>query len=312
MFEITSRFPGCGHLKIQLWDRDTMFGDDFIGETVVDLEDRFFSPEWQSIKNKPVEHRQLYHKSTKVSQGVVKCWIEILPSESMAKDDKPWNIKPRPVSEFEVRVVIWNTKDVKIKDWEGTSDIYVRAFFDSKNKNNRTDTHYRSMDGSGSFNYRLLFPIKNPGDSQVLNIQVWDADLFSGNDFIGDAALNLALLVQDATTVNRGFSLNRKYYDTFLKEFMGDGELDFEDESTFWIDMKDRKGVVNGKVKLQIDILPKEQAEAYANAVGRAEPNHSPYLPPPTGRIMWSLNPWTMLNQCVAPRVRNRIMCGIC
>ena len=72
MFEFNSEFPGCGHLKIQMWDYDMVFGDDFIGETIVDLEDRFFSPEWQSIRNKPIEYRQLFHKSTKVPQGVVK------------------------------------------------------------------------------------------------------------------------------------------------------------------------------------------------------------------------------------------------
>lgn len=72
MFEFHSQFPGCSPLRIQMWDHDELFGDDFIGETVIDLEDRFFSPEWQSINNKPIELRQIYHKSTKVSQGVIK------------------------------------------------------------------------------------------------------------------------------------------------------------------------------------------------------------------------------------------------
>jgi len=38
-------------------DFDDLFGDDLIGETVIDLEDRYFSSEWQSIKNKPIEYR---------------------------------------------------------------------------------------------------------------------------------------------------------------------------------------------------------------------------------------------------------------
>lgn len=36
-------FPGCPQLKIAFWDYDLLFGDDLIGETVIDLEDRYFS-----------------------------------------------------------------------------------------------------------------------------------------------------------------------------------------------------------------------------------------------------------------------------
>ena len=37
---------------------------------------------------------------------------------------------------------------------------------------------------------------------------------------------------------------------------------------------------------------------AEANKVGEArqEPNHSPFLPPPVGRLSFSLNPWKMFN----------------
>ena len=61
-------------------DYDDIFGDDLIGKTSIDLEDRFFSPEWQSIKNKPIEYRSLYHPSTSISQGTIKLWVEINPT----------------------------------------------------------------------------------------------------------------------------------------------------------------------------------------------------------------------------------------
>ena len=297
MFEFQSEFPGCSSLKIQMWDYDSVFGDDFIGETLVDLEDRFFSPEWQSIKNKPIELRQLYHKSTKVSQGVIKCWIEILPSEAKIKENIPWNISPRPNSDFVVRLVVWDTKEVKIKDWEGTSDIYCRAFFTANKSDKRTDIHYRSMDGKGSFNYRMLFDVKNPSTAQRINLQVWDADLFSGNDFLGDSSLNLALPIEDATLTDKPIHLNKKYYNSFLKDYMGNTELIYHDEDSFWVDMKDKDGNLNGKMRIQISIVPKEHHENNENSEARSEPNHSPYLPPPIGRMKFSWNPWTMLNQ---------------
>jgi len=297
MFEFQTVFPGSSPLKIQMWDRDFVFGDDFIGETVVDLEDRFFSPEWQSIKHKPIEFRELHHKSTKVSQGLVKCWIEIVPSEVDMKEHIKWDISPRPPSEFVVRCVVWESKDVKIKDWEGTSDIFVRAFFNAEKNDKKTDIHYRSMDGKGSFNYRLLFDIQNPSPEQVLNLQIYDADLFSHNDFIGDASLNLALPIEDATLTNKPITLNKRYYDEFMQKYMGASELEYQDEESFWVELKDKDGNINGKVRLTLSVVPKKQAEDNPNAEARAEPNHSPYLPPPIGRMQFSWNPWTMLNQ---------------
>ena len=39
-------FPGCPPLVVDVMDYDDLFGDDSIGKTVLDLEDRYFSPEW--------------------------------------------------------------------------------------------------------------------------------------------------------------------------------------------------------------------------------------------------------------------------
>ena len=64
-FEVT--FPGAELLYIKAYDYDDLFGDDLIGETYIDLDDRYFSPEWQSIKNKPIEYRSIYHPSSTIS-----------------------------------------------------------------------------------------------------------------------------------------------------------------------------------------------------------------------------------------------------
>ena len=66
-YDFEAVFPGCPLLVIQAFDYDDLFGDDLIGETKIDLEDRFFSPEWQSIRDKPIEYRQLYHASSSIS-----------------------------------------------------------------------------------------------------------------------------------------------------------------------------------------------------------------------------------------------------
>jgi hypothetical protein len=68
-----------------------------------------------------------------------------------------------------VRLVIWDTKDIVAKDWEGTSDVYIRAFFDTRDAR-ETDCHYRCQNGKASFNYRLLYTVKGPNDNYNLTI----------------------------------------------------------------------------------------------------------------------------------------------
>ncbi len=65
-YDFETTMPGSSILNIQVWDRDTLFSDDFIGETNIDVEDRFFSPRWKSIVNKPVELRSLFSPTSTV------------------------------------------------------------------------------------------------------------------------------------------------------------------------------------------------------------------------------------------------------
>ena len=63
----SGQFPGADPLVIQLWDFDDLFGDDLIGTTVIELNDRWYCPDWKAIDYKPVEHRELYHPSSSLS-----------------------------------------------------------------------------------------------------------------------------------------------------------------------------------------------------------------------------------------------------
>jgi len=84
---------------------------------------------------------------------------------------KIWNVAPKPPEQLEVRICIFGTENIKMMDAEGTSDIFIRCFFNSK-KYRETDTHFRNTDGKGSFNYRLLFDIEYPNknDGSLLTI----------------------------------------------------------------------------------------------------------------------------------------------
>jgi len=70
-------------------------------------------------------------------------------------------------------------------------------------------------------------------------------------------------------------------------------------DDTFWIPLNGKNketGLIepNGTVRIQIDICPKEYAEKNKVGAARDEPNVSPYLPPPVGRLSFSFNPCVM------------------
>ena len=44
-----------------MWDYDDLFGDDLIGKTSIDLDDRFFNCQWSALTEKPIEYRDLWH-----------------------------------------------------------------------------------------------------------------------------------------------------------------------------------------------------------------------------------------------------------
>ncbi len=169
-YDFEAVFPGCPPIDIKAMDYDLIFGDDAIGTTQLDLEDRFFMPEWQCLKNKPIEFRQIYHKSSACSQGVIKMWAEIWPTSIPMQDIPLWDITPKAPEIMEVRLVIWDTVDVICMDAEGTSDVYIRAFFDTNEQVRQTDTHFRCQNGKASFNYRLLFDVEYPRKDYTLTI----------------------------------------------------------------------------------------------------------------------------------------------
>ena len=114
-------------------------------------------------------------------------------SQEEQKEVPVWDISPEPPKDYEVRVIIWDTKDVPKMDIEGTSDVFFRGYFGEQDKSNKqvkeTDTHYRCSNGAASFNFRLLYDIKAPlkNDEYTYSLQCWDRDLFKSNDLIGEA-----------------------------------------------------------------------------------------------------------------------------
>jgi Ca2+-dependent lipid-binding protein len=141
-----------------------------------------------------------------MSQGTVLTWVEINELNVKKEDVPVYDISKKPEEDFEVRVIIWDTEELKIMDSEGTTDGFVRVFFDSGSSKD-TDTHFRNTDGKCSWNYRLLFPFRYPSTKYELTVQAYDLDLFKSNDFIGQKVINLKELISDSDLAKRPISL---------------------------------------------------------------------------------------------------------
>lgn len=393
MFELTAHIPISKDLSITVMDWDLIGKDDKIGETVVDLENRFLSKfgaicglpqsyctsginKWRDSRApkqilekycetsnfpKPkyigntkiilhgdefcledfetgmtinphmgapdqrlalhvlnslplvpehVETRPLYNTlQPGIEQGKLQMWVDIFP-KSYGPPGMPFNISPREPGEYMLRVIIWNTSDVILDEvsvlGEAMSDIYVKGWMSGIDKQEKTDVHYRSLDGTGNFNWRFLFPflyipaekvmvvrkkahfwsldIREQRIPPKLIVQIWDNDLFSPDDFLGQLELNLNKLPKPAKHAGQ----------CGLHQLPGIGEhsrrnvelvslFDLKRANGWWpaAGTDDGEQILAGKLEMTLELLTKQEAEEKPAGKGRDEPNQNPKLDPP-------------------------------
>lgn len=156
-----------------------------------------------------------------------------------------------------------------------------------------TDIHYRSLTGEGNFNWRFIFPFEylaaeerivlsrkeslfSWDETEVkiparLELQVWDNDKFSSDDFLGAISFDLnrfprgakssklctldMLKLDNVPTVNIFKQKRiRGWWPFFIKKENDELEL-------------------TGKVEAEIHLLTKEEAEQNPAGLGRNEPD---------------------------------------
>ena len=315
-YDIVTDFPGESTIKIEVWDYDPVFKDELIGSTSIDLEDRYYQSNWRDLKYKPIEIRNLQHPDIQNSQGTISLWIEIIEQKDKLYL-QPWQISKEPETEIEMRLIIWETENMKMMDTEATSDIYVNAYVNPKTKQS-TDVHYRCTNGEASFNWRIVIPLLLPDKYNYLNIQVYDKDIFSSDDYICGAKIDISNLIMIPKDLDLPVVFNPDYLKECSEkekekykniEFLS--KSDDDTQKKFWVQCYNNNQK-EGRVLCSLEFLPKWKAELCKVGLGRKEPNIEPYLPPPTGRFEWSLNPFKMLNQCVGPSFRRKMYCWIC
>ena len=106
-------------------------GPQLIGETIVDLEDRWFCKEWtDNTVYKPREVRDLYNEDKQPGLSVGKMMLMVDAVLYVDSDEKPprnINVAGRQMP-MEMRVIVWNLRDVSPKEGY-TSNVQVVGNF---------------------------------------------------------------------------------------------------------------------------------------------------------------------------------------
>ncbi|XP_070843934.1 otoferlin isoform X6 [Chaetodon trifascialis] len=219
---------------------------------------------------------------------------------------------------FELRVVIWNTDDVILEDdafmtGEKMSDIYVRGWLKGQQEDKQdTDVHYHSLTGEGNFNWRFVFPfdylmaeekiVISKKESMFswdeteykipprLTLQVWDADHFSADDFLGAIELDLNRFPRGAKTAKQcSIDMIRNEQElptiSIFKQKRVKGWWPFvaRDEND---EME-----LTGKVEAELHLVTAEEAEKCPVGLGRNEPDPLEKPNRPDTSLMWFLSP---------------------
>jgi hypothetical protein len=89
--------PGTSSIEIQVWDHDNLSRDDLMGIATIDIEDRFFSRLFTAYKNKtPIETRSLYHPSSDIQRGQLRCWVDLFDRCECSKIEPALEIQDKP------------------------------------------------------------------------------------------------------------------------------------------------------------------------------------------------------------------------
>lgn len=303
LYQFRGNLPEEHELKVQVYDKDELDADDFMGETKYDLEMLWFSDEWRKKDPKPKEYRTLWSSLSSFPQGKLRMWLELLTPEEAAIHH-PYPIAPPTREPYELRIIVWETKNVVPKDKilgkDSSDQFLVFKLLDHPQMVQQTDTHDSVMDGCGKFNWRIVYPdVFLPYTTPRLKIQVFDKDHIGPNDSIAEANLNLKGFFQKGLrnksakigklTGVAGAAAQTTALTNTVASAAGSSSSKDSGKDTAgpyntgqWLDLfhPSYEGV-QGTVCVELELLTREDALAKAAGRGRSDPNANPFLPEP-------------------------------
>jgi len=313
--------PGPSQLIIQLRDAKlSMMGkvdnSRLIGETTIDLEDRWFCDKWRNTKYKPREIRDLVNDDQTepgflpgVSQGKLSLFVDVL-DQTKADENEAEDIqvlgKTLPM---ELRIIIWNTQDTAPKD-SYTSDVYVACELLGIGTPKLTDVHSGvKIKAFGMFNWRLKWRCKFPdmNNEFLLRVALWDDNLLTAHQSIGEGVLPLKRLFKECFDRNQGKTSPDDMEHVFLydpddpdKNYMVDQD-NIKYPCTWFSLLHPNVGFnpakdSQGRLQITVQVMPRAKARASPAGAQR----RGPAKMPEPGRPPQPANPILQGEQCKA------------
>uniref|UniRef100_A0A673HGI5 Otoferlin-like n=1 Tax=Sinocyclocheilus rhinocerous TaxID=307959 RepID=A0A673HGI5_9TELE len=265
-----------------------------------------------------------------MEQGRIELWVDMFPKD-MPAPGPALDISPRKPKKFELRVIVWNTDEVVLEDddiftGEKSSDIFVRGWLKGQQEDKQdTDVHYHSLTGEGNFNWRFIYPfdylqaeekiVISKKESMFswdeteykiparLNLQVWDADHFSADDFLGAIELDLNRFPRGAKTAKQcsiDMVINEQdmpmvniFKQKRIKGWWPFVARDENDELE-----------ITGKVEAELHMLTGEEAEKSPVGEGRNEPEPLEKPNRPDTTFLWFLSPLKAIHHLICKQYK--------
>uniref|UniRef100_A0A674JF05 Otoferlin n=1 Tax=Terrapene triunguis TaxID=2587831 RepID=A0A674JF05_9SAUR len=265
-----------------------------------------------------------------IEQGRLEMWVDMFPMD-MPAPGPAIDISPRKPKRYELRVIVWNTDEVILEDddfftGEKSSDIFVRGWLKGQQEDKQdTDVHYHSLTGEGNFNWRYVFPfdylmaeekiVISKKESMFswdeteykiparLTLQVWDADHFSADDFLGAIELDLNRFPRGAKTAKQ----------CSMDMVTNEGDLPlvsiFKQKRVkgwwpFVARNENDELELTGKVEAELHLLTAEEAEKSPAGLARNEPDPLEKPNRPDTSFIWFLNPLKSIKYLICTRYK--------
>ena len=146
-----------------------------IGETMIDLDARWYNSAWRSLAQTPVEMRSLFSDESASAnlKGHLEMFVDIFDASEV--DRRPKLYRPIPISKprqenFELRVVVYKIRDCYLPYKLANNDpSKLAAFYVDARLGNRPEDVRKIdqpckhvSDGSAEFNWRMKWSLKLP------------------------------------------------------------------------------------------------------------------------------------------------------